>query len=87
MDRVGSRQSQERAAYKSGQLKKHSPALLRNWQKRFVQLDQSCLRYYKQENGKNFLQGTINFDFYQCFVTKSSKVGKAHHFTITFRGN
>jgi len=54
-------------------LKKHSPAIMRNWQKRFVTLDQSCMRYFKQESGKNKHKGTINFDLYQCKVTKSTK--------------
>ena len=72
----GSGNSESGPQIKIGELKKHSPAFLVNWQSRHVELSYCCLRYFKVEHSKKFLQGMINFDLYQCFVAKSTKSGK-----------
>ena len=55
---------------KSGVLKKYSPALFRGWQLRTIQLNEGILKYFKEKNGELENMGTLNFDLYQCIVTR-----------------
>ena len=70
---------------KTGNLKKFSPALLRGWQTRHVELKDGILKYYKEAGGRMQNQGTLNFHLYCCSVTQSPK--KKEQFSITFSGN
>ena len=70
---------------KTGNLKKFSPALLRGWQTRHVELKDGILKYFKEVGGGMQNQGTLNFDLYCCAVTQSPK--KKDQFSITFSGN
>ena len=68
---------------KSGELQKYSPSLFAGWQKRWVELDNGILKYYKDKKGgemKN--KGTLNFDLYFCTVTQDGRC-----FKITFKNN
>lgn len=70
---------------KEGILLKYSPALLRRWQNRVVELRAGVFKYIKEDKTGREVQGTLNFDLYECFVTQDKN--KKKRFVITMRGS
>ena len=63
----------ERQPPKTGMLKKYSPALLKRWQPREVEVKDCVFKYFKDEKGKREAAGTLNFDLYQCQVAQDAR--------------
>lgn len=65
-------------------VQKKSPSFFAGWQDRLLEVKNRTFTYSKVgKNGEHEVTGTLNFDFYECFINMEG----SNQFTITFTGN
>jgi len=47
---------------------KKSPSFFGGWQDRMIEVHDKTFTYFKVKNGVEEKTGTLNFEFYECFI-------------------